>query len=653
MTATANGATVEGGELTFDNTGASTVNYTALAATIAAKTTAAAPVADYVFSASAGALTVNVGEYVTTGDTTDSTGSFITANKATSLVVNVATGKTTAATPLELTKFGGVINANAAKSIAINADGLIGATVNAAAATSATITNTATNVTLNNVDAALVLTKGTGTASKLETLTVTSNSDFVTTGSDVGTIQNATITMNNGGFNVSAAAALGSIANLTVAGAGTSSTLGQSAADFGNLGGTNNYNMNVTATGMKGGLNIGKMTVAAGYDINANVAGVTGNVVLGASNVLVDGTTTALAKNVTIEANGAGATAAATGGAKTVNIGSIVASGAVTVNAATLNNVTLGAIDAGETGAVNVNLSGAGGVVRIGTFTGNSVNVNAADTIGGVGGTSAGDNTFGVTAKTSADIAVSSLLASTVTVGSSATSTGLAVKVTGGSLADTVTVTGNAASTSLDLTGDLGLGTDSVTVNGTGYTGSATQTISVAGLSNYDASVLNGSTKKDVIVGGSGADVITGGTGQDVLTGGAGADVFWFNAGNSSTTAPDTITDFGTTDIIKWGGTNSIAFATTVSGSAVTIANNVISFVTPVTTLAGAVSAVNTGLADTDGLAAFFAFGGNTYLFIEDGAGSNEVLIQLTGTTVASSATAVTSGTTGLTGFGA
>jgi len=63
LTFNANGATANEGAVSSDHTGATTVNYTASAASVTAKT-AQATLADHTFAAAAGALTVNVGQYV-------------------------------------------------------------------------------------------------------------------------------------------------------------------------------------------------------------------------------------------------------------------------------------------------------------------------------------------------------------------------------------------------------------------------------------------------------------------------------------------------------------------------------------------------------------------------------------------------------------
>ncbi len=63
---------------------------------------------------------------------------------------------------------------------------------------------------------------------------------------------------------------------------------------------------------------------------------------------------------------------------------------------------------------------------------------------------------------------------------------------------------------------------------------------------------LAGSSEDDVLLGGDGHDTLNGGAGQDRLTGGAGNDRFVFaNPGDSTTSAPDLVTDFSSGDLIN------------------------------------------------------------------------------------------------------
>lgn len=645
LAVTAKDGTVDAGDISSDNTGAATVNYTASAANVKSKT-AQSPAADYTF-ASAKSLTVNVGEY------TDSANSTTTAASAASLVVNVASGKDAAATPAELTKFGGTVTVAKAASIEVNAVGQInGATISAATATAATITNgtTAGTLTLN--------------APKLEVLTVKSGNTLDFSGSTLTGVQVATVDIAKGTFTPSA---LSAISSLTVTGAGTA-TGSESTASVGALGGNNLYGMTVNASGLKGGFTSTSLNVAAGYNISADVSGVTGNVSLGTVGNAQAG------KNVSINATGVAGTfavgnIAATGAVnvdtatakKTVSVGTITTDGNVTVTNSSTGTFALGNIDANVKGDINVKLDGTVGAVTIGTFTGKSVTVDASDTIGGVTLSGSTANTFTVTALTAADVSVSSLQASTVGITAATASTGLAVALSGGTLVDTVTVTGNATTASLVLTGNLGTGTDAVTVNGTNYTGTGNQTISVSGLTSYDAATLNGSAVKDTIVGGSGVDTIKGGQGQDTLTGGAGADIFLFSAGDSDVASYDTITDFGTTDVIRVSGvTIARAADNNANGADATkakIVNGVADFsgitiVANQDTLAEKVTILAGQTSDNDTV--LFTHDGSTFLFVETS--GNDLVIALTGVALAFT-TATQSGngtdTTGLYGYGA
>jgi len=632
------GSTVNAGAITTDSTGNVTISHSAASATLAAATTADAPLADYTAAEAAGVLTVNVGSFV------DNTGSTVTANKASSVVINTTSGKTTDTAATQKTVLGGSVDAAKATSIAITSAGLIASsqgtayTVNAAEATTATV-NQGTDAAFLKLNTA-----------KLQTLDVTSGNSFDLTGSTLTVLASVKADVAKGTFTLPNLATASSV---TVTGAGTT-TAAPSIASLGTLGQTSNtYGLTLTASGLAGGLTATNVTGGNGYTTNIDVSGVKAN----------SGTTTA----VSLQAIGGSSAGAVTLNAKgvvgAVSMTTVDSVGAISITASptktfTMTNVT----SAGNAGNVDVNLDGTVGAVKIGEFTGNTVTVKASDTIGGVKDAANAVNKFVVSAKSGANIEVSTLEASTITINSSSTSTGLAVALKGGSFVDTVTVNGVTGTTSLVLTGDLGLGTDSVTVNGQNYNGTATQTISLTNLNNYDVSSLTGSNGKDVIVGSSGRDNIVGGRGQDTLTGGAGKDVFSFIAGDSSVSTPDTITDFtfgSSGDTIAWGSGAIRSGNGNVTGAGITInANSVVSFATTPADIAAAVTAVSTGLA-TAGDFALFTFGGVSYAFISDGdaaATTNDVVVILTGVTLPT--TQLTAGTdtadaaTGLTGFG-
>ena len=114
------------------------------------------------------------------------------------------------------------------------------------------------------------------------------------------------------------------------------------------------------------------------------------------------------------------------------------------------------------------------------------------------------------------------------------------------------------------------------------------------------ADVLTGSSLADPIQGGAGNDTITGGGGADVLFGEGGADTFVYRAATDSTVvAADTVFGF-------------------VSGSDRLD-----------------LSAVRTGASDTYGIA---YLNGSSFLFVDlGGNGTNDMLIQLAGTTLVAS----------------
>ncbi len=63
--------------------------------------------------------------------------------------------------------------------------------------------------------------------------------------------------------------------------------------------------------------------------------------------------------------------------------------------------------------------------------------------------------------------------------------------------------------------------------------------------------MLTGGAGVDTLVGGGGNDTLVGGLGKDILTGGSGNVRFWFKAlAETTTAAPDLITDFHTGDKI-------------------------------------------------------------------------------------------------------
>lgn len=478
LTFVSTGATVDAGDVSSDHTGMTTLNYAASAASVTAKT-AQAPAADYDFSGSTSSLTVNVGTY------TDTTGSSITAAKATSLALNVASGKDSASTPAEVTQFNNTITVAKATSIVVDATGKLGAAagITAAAATGATIKNGSTNGALNL------------TAAALENLSVKSGSVLDLSASTLTGLQTLTVEADAG---LTTLGALAKISSINASGAGTTATK-LSQVTLGNLGGANDYNMTLTATGLKGGLTALNINVNTGYNVNATVSGVTGNVSLGT----IGATTT-----------GADVTVAALAVGGTLGLGNIKG-----------------------TGTVSVKADGTVGAVSLGTVQGNNVTVDVSDTIGGV--------TYGAfTAKTTAALDLSTLQANTVSLTADTASTTLTATINGGILVDAITVAGVTTTTAITLSGDLGLATDTVAV--TSNSTAANSSISISGVTNYETATIAGATgNKQTITGGTGADTINGGSDFDTISGGAGADIIDGAAGADNITGgegADTIT---------------------------------------------------------------------------------------------------------------
>ena len=626
LTVESTGATNESGDVTSDNTGAATVTLKASStASAATAKTQESSAADYEFTEATGALTYNVGAFI------NSTSTNVTADKATSLVVDVTGAKGTDGLT-ERTKLGGVISVAKATSVTVTSTGELGANISAPVATTASVTNGAVAGTID-LDIA-----------KATSLGLTTGADLALTGSTFTALESLTVTNTAGA--VSAIGNLAKAYSVTANGAGVSS-----AVTLGNIGAsTVTSNATVTATGQKAGFTVGTIDTASGYNVTVTADSMAGNVTVsnigsasGAPSGVVSVSTKAAAGNV--------------------SLGTITATGAVTVNAAgTVGTVGVGAISS-PTGAVSIDASGTTGVATLSTVAGKSVVVNLAD--------SASGSTVGaITAKDSANITFNSLTqngttGTNKTITAATGSTTLDVTLKGGVLSDNITVTGKSTNTSIKVSGDLGASTDSITVEGLAATGA--QTIDLSGLANYDGSVLSGGSGADTIIGGAGADDIRGRAGADTLTGGAGIDRFIFDKGQSTYAAFDTITDLQTTDRVLYNGATTAlsgnitgvdgAYTAGTPGKA-TITSGIATFAsttlaTDKDTLVEVVGLVANAVVN-EGESALFAFGGDTYLFIDGGATlTDSVVVKLVGVNINAVALAMTtSGTTGLSGFG-
>jgi len=552
------------------------------------------PLSDYTFSGSTGTLAVNVKSYV------DATGSSISAAKASSVALIVESGKSAA--DVEMTIFNNTITAATATSFTVDATGSLGTVaVNSSDAAQISAAKATTGTISNGANAGeLILI-----TPLLKTLTVTSGAalDLDTTTTDLTTLETLTVAANKG---LTDFGALAKIATVSASGSGATSAL-----DLGNLGGNNAYNMSVTASGLKGGFTAGTVNVAAGYDVSVTATGATGAVTVSH----IGGNTRG--DDVTVNASGAG--------------------GAVGIG-----NVT-------GTGDVSVDASGATGIATIGTVRGDNVTAKVA-------GSAAGSSIGAITAKTSATLTYSAVNANTINITADTASTALAVSINGGVLGDAVTITGVSTQTGVTVTGDLGAGTDSLTLNSSAS--SAAQTVSISGLTSYNAANITTGAGADTITGGSGVDTIVAGLGQDTITGGAGADLFLFGSDDSTYAAPDTITDLGSTDVITWGNGSSTVTSPNVTGSAsiATITAGIATF--DLTTTATAKDTlyevvVLVDAATTSGQTAMFSFGGSTYFFIDTGTATDDVVVKLTGVSIPTVTLAADANSTGITGFGA
>jgi hypothetical protein len=590
----------QAGNVTSDHTGTTSVTYSADATKSALKT-ATAKAADYTFSEAAGALTVAVSAYV------DTNSADITATKASSVSLTVASGTDSSSTPVEITEFDSTITAPLATSFTVNATGKLAsaAVISAAVAKTGTITNGATAGTLELITPALT------------TLTVTTANalDLETANDSYATLQDLTIATSKGLVEIGTAGSLlTKAANVNLSGAGTTS-----AVTLGNLGAnTNDYDMTITSSGLKAGLTTGTLTVGTGYDITVNADDSLGS----------------------------------------VNIGGAIAGGDdVYINADRIGG-TLTVTSITTTGDIVIDADDSGTGVSIGSLSGDNVDVDMSTNI-------AGGSLGTITAKTSATVALSDLQANSTAAGKALNiaaktgATALTFNITGGVAADDVIISSNiSTTTSITVTGSLEAGTDTLTVD-TLSAGATAKTINVSGISSVATTTLTGAGGADTIVGGAGKDRIVGGRGSDTLTGNGGFDTFVINQGDSLVATPDTIVDFSLGDEIEFGNATVNSLYTTPvtggTGTATISSLGVATFtlVTTSTTIANKADAIDAALGDVAGLAVVFAHSGDTYMFIEAGNDTGDSVIKLTGVQIPTGPiTDVTNSGTGLSGLG-
>ena len=519
-----NGGTAAGQALSIDSTAVVNVNVEATEkqATDAVKSTGSTTTSASAVTASAAENAIfTVGQYMT------QSGKFI-ASKATSVTLNVDSGKNTATKPGELTSFKGALEAAKATSITVNATGeLNGAKIDGDAATSAVI-NTGTTASSVILD-----------IEKATDLQITALGDLAistTGGTSLEKVQSATLA-TDGALSIADGTdttVLSDIATLTISGTNAKSSFDNNAKALGIIG--MDHSLTVNASGLKAGFNIdGDISSKAAVTITSS--DVTGEQAIGNGTI----TTAITGSDVTLTSSGA---------LKDVTYGLVEAaatdrSGTATVNAASnLGNVKVGTIGAANKfKTVNVDVTGTAGTVTVGAITADSVTVNAANTlksvtIGQITAVTSVDLTAGLKSMNGTGAAVLVDIDNTLDKAFTATLNG-SIELDKYTLATTKNVASN-----ITVKGDLGLGDDTISISAATVTTSTnTVAIDISGLADYTSSTLTGgagantitggegadtiagSDKADTIVGGAGDDIITGGGEADIITAGEGADI--------------------------------------------------------------------------------------------------------------------------------
>jgi len=521
-------------DVTLDTTGTVSVDLTAKAASTAKANTGVAfdgseAVVNDVNLTNAASVNVTVGDYISyTGATTG-----ITASKATDVSLTVNSAMNSATTPTEQTRFNADLDAAKATTVTINSHG------------QTTLTNG------SDLTAAQVVT-------------VTADDAVVMTSATLGAA--STITLS--GTEKESAVSLGIIG-----------TDGTTAVD---------YNVNVTASGLKAGLTLG--AISSQQDATVTVEGTTGTVTLDditAANVTVNAANLA---DVLSTANGGDinsttadtgtATVTVSNAAKDITVGAIGTTKSfktVTVDATSnTSTVNLGAITAKD--SASVDFTGSLSTVTVGAISAKAVTVNASDVLKAV-------TIGGATNGGAADITITDSLTYTAgLVGANGTPTnGVEVAVTTAATDTTVTLNGNlgndkftittgdyAANAKLTVKGDLDIGTNSVTINAVAEnTTTEDLTINLANLKSAGTTTISvvGGAGDDTITGTEKSDQIEGGTGNDTLDGGKGSDVYV--VGNISADT-DKVKDSGATsdtDMIKVTNTGETLAGFTSDGT--------------------------------------------------------------------------------------
>lgn len=214
---------------------------------------------------------------------------------------------------------------------------------------------------------------------------------------------------------------------------------------------------------------------------------------------------------------------------------------------------------------------------------------------------------------TNTDTTVTTFDASGVTKG--------AVSWTTGILASASTITGGAGNDSLDASAAVKEVTLSGGAGDDTLKGSSTKANTISGGDGNDA--ITGGTAADTINGGAGDDSIVASTGLDILTGGAGKDSFTIVA-NTNGNIFATITDAAAGDILNYADMGTETFTKT----AVTLASTAV--------YQDFLNEAAKGDGHTNGIIAWFQFGGDTYVVEDKSAATSfvngtDIVVKLTG----------------------
>lgn len=270
--------------------------------------------------------------------------------------------------------------------------------------------------------------------------------------------------------------------------------------------------------------------------------------------------------------------------------GGTVAIAAAAAGANTKHTVNITDAATTATDVLNLIFTNAGDL-NVGAITSanvETVNINGVDTEAGATPTT---NTY--TATLTADKATSVVLT--------------------GSQNIALTLTGSTAVTSIDgsaLTGTLNV----TSVNTTSAT-------TITGGSKNDVLTAATGTTADVLIGGDGDDTLDANAGLNTLTGGAGNDVFLINTASQNVNSYATITDFAAGDLIQFTGSDSFQSAGVTLGATAVFQDYA--------------NAAMNAIGDDD--VAWFQFGGDTYIVMDEGGDSTtfvngtDLVVKITG----------------------